>query len=643
MSTPQQRSQAGAEIFDHMVRQIELEVKLADKKGRDTQEGRNHLLRARQVKTQLINLQQQFRQVYPQGGIARNNPNAANARNPNQAGRMPNQPQAPGQNPNQGPNPNANMNAGQNGAQNIGQMGQLGQMGQMNQLGQMNQMNQMNQMGQMNQMNQMGQMNQMNQMNAAQQQKPGLQGRPTVNMNAANGYQQRFAQIEELRKMMTQTVAKIDQLEKGLASLTNPEEVERSQTHLQQFQRRRDAIRQRENLLMREMRAILQQQQQQQQQQQASGQQSQLQAGQTAAQGAQGGQGVQGAQGGQGVQGMQGAQGTPGAPGAPGAHGAQGAQAAQIAQAAQAAQGVPGAQGIPNQKPPASRLPTNVPPSQQAAQQLQSQMLRGTPTNAQGQPMTAAQITAARNAQLRALQARSAQTTDQSAIQSAQGVAQGPGDTVSGVSGMSGVPGVQGVPGMTGMPGMPSVPGAMNAQSMAMQVPGGARTLSQSLPIPNNLNVMPPLPAAMRAGRPTLTNGGPTDAQALNTPGMLKTPALELGGDRLLSKRKLHDLVSSVVGPDNEPIIDGDVKEMLLDLADEFVSSVTDFACKIAKHRKCDVLEAKDIHLHLERNWNMHIAGYSSDEIRSIRRFAPLPAYQQKLQNIAMSKSVNKQ
>lgn len=202
--------------------------------------------------------------------------------------------------------------------------------------------------------------------------------------------------------------------------------------------------------------------------------------------------------------------------------------------------------------------------------------------------MTSAQVTAARMAQLRALQAKQS---------------------------------------------LPSVPDAT--------VP--PRALTASLQVPAHLNVAAPPPAVLRSGRPTLTNGGPTEAQSLNTPGSIKPPVLELGNDRLLSKRKLADLVSSVLGPDNEPLIDGDVEELLLELADEFVDSVTEFACKLAKHRHSDVLEAKDIHMHLERNWNMHIAGYSSDEIRSIRRFAPLPAYQQKLQNIAMAKSVNNQ
>jgi len=52
-------------------------------------------------------------------------------------------------------------------------------------------------------------------------------------------------------------------------------------------------------------------------------------------------------------------------------------------------------------------------------------------------------------------------------------------------------------------------------------------------------------------------------------------------------------------------------------IAEEFVESVTDFSCKLAKHRKSNMLEVKDVKLYLERNWNIKVPGFETPEDRA--------------------------
>ncbi|KAF7992593.1 hypothetical protein HCN44_004937 [Aphidius gifuensis] len=103
---------------------------------------------------------------------------------------------------------------------------------------------------------------------------------------------------------------------------------------------------------------------------------------------------------------------------------------------------------------------------------------------------------------------------------------------------------------------------------------------------------------------------------------------------QFLSKARLQELVKEI-----DPIeqLDEDVEEMLLQLADDFVETTVNAACLLAKHRHANSVEVKDVQLHLERNWNMWIPGFGTDEVRPYKRSTVTEAHKQRLALIRKS------
>ncbi|KAJ7723972.1 transcription initiation factor TFIID subunit A-domain-containing protein [Mycena maculata] len=153
---------------------------------------------------------------------------------------------------------------------------------------------------------------------------------------------------------------------------------------------------------------------------------------------------------------------------------------------------------------------------------------------------------------------------------------------------------------------------------------------ASAYPISASLNTANPGPVPWgSSGRPSLTGGNPT-GRISGTPAQIareepiplsfapdhrtqpraKNP--NAPGD-LSMRRTIHDLVASV---DPNVKIEPEVEDLLLSIADEFIDSVTNFACRLAKHRGGDTLEVRDLQLHLERNHNIRIPGFASDDTR---------------------------
>lgn len=83
--------------------------------------------------------------------------------------------------------------------------------------------------------------------------------------------------------------------------------------------------------------------------------------------------------------------------------------------------------------------------------------------------------------------------------------------------------------------------------------------------------------------------------------------------------------------------LDEEVEDCLLQIADEFVENVINGSCLLAKHRiqngppnRDNKVEVKDVQLFLERNWNLWIPGFGTEELRPYKRTQVTEAHKQR-------------
>ncbi|XP_061357030.1 transcription initiation factor TFIID subunit 12 isoform X1 [Gastrolobium bilobum] len=117
-------------------------------------------------------------------------------------------------------------------------------------------------------------------------------------------------------------------------------------------------------------------------------------------------------------------------------------------------------------------------------------------------------------------------------------------------------------------------------------------------------------------------------------PSRLVNADTEESCNSILSKRSIHELVNQV-----DPLekLDPAVADILVDIAENFLETITRSGCSLAKHRKSTTLEAKDILLHLEKNWNMTLPGFGGDEIKGFKRQLTCDIHKERLAAIKKS------
>lgn len=170
----------------------------------------------------------------------------------------------------------------------------------------------------------------------------------------------------------------------------------------------------------------------------------------------------------------------------------------------------------------------------------------------------------------------------------------------------------------------PSPQAAIGQPAMAAKIgsPVAATTAATNALSPN-------IKASIVAAGTGNTSSVPTPALITGSPSThTGRPGTGSTDIKVLDKKRLQDLMKEV-----DPLeqMDDDVEEMLMQIADDFIDNVVSASCQIAKHRKSNTVEVKDVQLHLERNWNMWIPGFGAEDLKVYKKSATTDAHKQRL------------
>jgi len=131
----------------------------------------------------------------------------------------------------------------------------------------------------------------------------------------------------------------------------------------------------------------------------------------------------------------------------------------------------------------------------------------------------------------------------------------------------------------------------------------------------------------MAGQQATLSNNLPTSVNSMG--GGQPTNSMSFNSEtQVLDKKRLCELVKEV---DPAEQLDEDVEDVLLQIADDFIEHTVSQACALAKHRKANNIDVRDVQIVLERNWNMWIPGFGTEELRPFKRNATTEAHKQRM------------
>merc|ERR1719292_98614 len=109
---------------------------------------------------------------------------------------------------------------------------------------------------------------------------------------------------------------------------------------------------------------------------------------------------------------------------------------------------------------------------------------------------------------------------------------------------------------------------------------------------------------------------------------MMAAPGQFTSESQVLDKKRLNELVKEV---DPAEQLDDEVEDVLLQIADDFIEQTVSQACSLAKHRKANTIDVRDVQIVLERSWNMWIPGFGTEDIRPYKRSATTEAHKQRM------------